>query len=149
LLTDELRANFWHLYADVLWFGVLAGSTTAFLAIFAVRQGASSFEVSLLTAGPAIVNLAFSLSVGHWLEGRPLVRTTFVAALLSRLWYLALIPIPWFLTARGQVWASIWITLLMSIPGTLLAIAFNAVLAEAVPPEWRGHVVGKRIALLA
>jgi MFS family permease len=149
MLTDRLRANFWHLYADVIWFGVLAGSTTAFLSIFIVRQGGSSFEVSLLTAGPAMVNLVFSLSAGHWLEGRPLVGTTYLAALLSRVWYLALIPLPWFLNPRGQVWGSIWITLLMSIPGTVLAIGFNAMLAEAVPPEWRGHVVGRRIAMLA
>jgi MFS family permease len=149
MLTDDLRANFWHLYADVLWYGLLAGSTMAFLAIFAARQGASGFEVSLLTAGPAVVNLAFSLSAGDWLKGRPLVGTTYLAALLSRLWYLALILLPWFLSARGQVWGVIWITLLMSIPGTVLAIGFNALLADAVPPEWRGHVVGRRIALLA
>ena len=149
MLTERLRANFWHLYADVIWFGVLAGSTSAFLSIFVVRQGASSFEVSLLTAGPAVVNLAFSLSAGHWLEGRPLVGTTYLAALLSRFWYLALIPLPWLLSPGGQVWGSIWITLLMSIPGTVLAIGFNALLAEAVPPEWRGHVVGRRIAVLA
>ena len=149
MLTDRLRANFWHLYADVIWFGVLAGSTSAFLSIFVVRQGASSFEVSLLTAGPAVVNLAFSLSAGRWLEGRPLVGTTYLAALLSRAWYLALIPLPWLLSSRSQVWGSIWITLLMSIPGTVLAIGFNAMLAEAVPPEWRGHVVGRRIAVLA
>lgn len=121
----------------------------AFLAIFAARQGASSLEVSLLTAGPAMVNLAFSLYAGRWLEGRPLVRTTYLAALLSRYWYLALIPLPWFLTARGQVWASIWITILMSLPGTLLAIAFNALFADSVPPEWRGYVVGRRNAVLA
>ena len=121
----------------------------AFLVIFAARQGASGFEISLLTAGPAAVNLAFSLSAGRWLEGRPLIRMTYLAALLSRLWYLALIPLPWFLTARGQVWASIWITLLMSIPGTFMAIAFNALFADAVPPDWRGHVVGRRNALLA
>jgi MFS family permease len=37
----------------------------------------------------------------------------------------------------------------MSIPGTALAIGFNALFAEAVPPAWRGHVAGMRNALLA
>lgn len=147
--TAESRANFRHLYADVSWFGLLAGSTMSFLAVFAARQGATGFEVSLLTAGPAVVNLLFSLQAGHWLEGRPLVRVTYLSSVITRLGFVALIPLPWFLAARGQVWASIWITLVMSIPATLLAIAFNALFADAVPPDWRSQVVNRRNALLA
>jgi MFS family permease len=37
----------------------------------------------------------------------------------------------------------------MSIPGTGIAIGFNALFAEVVPPEWRGHVVGIRNAVLS
>jgi MFS family permease len=37
----------------------------------------------------------------------------------------------------------------MSIPGTVLAVAINALLAEAVPPELRGQVVGRRNAIMA
>ncbi len=105
--TAESRANFRHLYAEVSWFGLLAGSTMSFLAVFAARQGATGFEVSLLTAGPAVVNLLFSLQAGHWLEGRPLVRVTYLSSVITRLGFVALIPLPWFLAARGQVWASI------------------------------------------
>jgi MFS family permease len=36
----------------------------------------------------------------------------------------------------------------MSVPGTVLAIAFNAMLADVVPPEARAHVIGRRNALL-
>lgn len=143
------RSNFFHLYADVFWFGILAGSTMAFVAIFAARQGASSLEVSLLTAGPALINLAITLPVGRWLEGRRLIRTTFVSALLTRLGYVALVPLPWLLPARLQVWAIVLLVLLMSLPGTLLVISFNAMLAEAVAPELRARVVGRRNALLA
>jgi len=149
MLTAELRANFRHLYADVSWFGLLAGSTMSFLAVFAARQGATGFQVSLLTAGPAVVNLLFSLQAGHWLEGQPLVRITYLSSVITRMGYVALIPLPWFLAAEGQVWTSIWITLVMSVPATLLAIAFNALFADAVPPDWRGQVVGRRNALLA
>jgi MFS family permease len=48
-----------------------------------------------------------------------------------------------------QVWGIVLITLLMSVSGTIVAISFNAVFAEAVPPDWRAHVVGRRNALLA
>ncbi len=60
-----------------------------------------------------------------------------------------LIPLPWLFAADGEIWALIGLTALMSIPGTFLAIAFNATFADVVPPEWRGHVVGRRNALLA
>jgi len=148
-MDRQLRTNFLHLYADVIWFGVLTGSSMSFLAIYTARLGASSSEVSLLTAGPGVVNLLFSLQAGRWLEGKPLVRITSLSSLLTRLGYLALIPLAWFLNARGQVWAAIVITLVMSIPGTLFAIAFNALLADLVPPDWRGQVVGRRNAILA
>ncbi len=51
--SPPLRANFRALYLDVLWFGVLLGSTMAFISIYATRLGASAFQISLLTAGPA------------------------------------------------------------------------------------------------
>ena len=149
VLTNESRANFRNLYADVFWFGILAGSTMAFVAIYAARLGASSFQVSLLTAGPAVVNLLFSLPAGRWMEGRRLVRVTLWSALWQRSGYLLFIPLPLLLSSGGQVWALAGITLLMSLPGTLLAIAFNAVFADLVAPEWRAQVVGRRNALLA
>lgn len=149
LITPEMRANFRHLYADVFWFGVLAGSTMAFLGVFAARQGASSFQVSLLSAGPGFVNLLFSMPAGRWLEGRPLIGTSFWSSVWHRLGYLVLIPLPWLLSASEQVWSISIIILLISVPGTLLAIAFNAMFAEVVAPEWRAQVVGKRNALLS
>jgi MFS family permease len=37
----------------------------------------------------------------------------------------------------------------MTIPGTALSVGFNALFAEAVPTDWRGHVTGIRNAVLA
>lgn len=148
-LTAQQRANFHHLYLDIAWYGVLSGTTIAFLAVYAARIGANAFQVSLLTAGPAIINLAASLPSGRWLEGRPLVASTYWGALLNRLGYWLLLPLPWLLAPEGELWALILVTLLMSLPGTLVSISFNALFAEAVPPEWRGEVIGKRNALNA
>lgn len=144
-----LRSNFRNLYFDVVWYGVLAGSAIGFLSVYAAHLGASGFQVGLLTAGPGAVNLIFSLPSGRWLENRPLSHTTFRSSILHRFAYLLLIPLPWLLGPRPQVWAIIALTVAMSIPGTLMAIAFNALLADVVPPDWRGHVVGRRNALLA
>jgi MFS family permease len=144
-----MRSNFFHLYADVVWYGVLAGSAIAFIAIYITRLGANAFQVSLLTAGPAVVNLLFSLPAGRWLENRAVITASFWSALWHRLGYMIIIFLPWLFIGRGQVMAVVWVTLLMSVPGTILAISFNAAFADIVPPESRGDVVGKRNALLA
>jgi len=144
-----LRANSWHLIHDVAWYGVLAASSMAFLSVFATRLGATPFQIALLTAGPAVVNLIGSIPFGHWLEGRSLVRTSYRAANWTRAGYLALIALPALFAPAGQIWTLIVLTLIMSVPGTLLAISFNALFADLVPPELRAQVVGRRNALLA
>lgn len=149
LPAPHLRNNFRRLYADIFWFGVLSGSTMAFVSIYAARLGANGLQIGLLTAGPALVNLLFSLPAGRWLDGQPLIRASFWSALLQRLGYLALIALPCLLGSAGQILALILLTLLMSVPGTTFAIGFNALFAEVVPEEWRAEVVGKRNALLA
>jgi MFS family permease len=147
--TAEQRHNFFNLYWDVFWFGILQGSAIAFLSVYAARIGATALQVGLLTSGPAVVNLLISLPAGRWLEGRAMTRVTLVTSLWHRLGYFVLAPLPWLLPEATQVWVLPLIIVLMAIPGTALAIAFNAMFADVVAPEWRAHVVGRRNALLA
>lgn len=147
--NTETRANLKHLYADIAWFGLVAGSVMAFLTIYAARLGATGVQIGLMAAGPAAINLLVSLPAGRWLENRPVIRTTFWSSIIHRLGYLALVPLPWLFTAELQIWSMIGITLLMSIPGALLAISFNAMYADIIPPERRAHVVGRRNMLIA
>lgn len=148
-VPEPLRRNAYSLYADVFWYGVLAGSSIAFLPVYAARIGATAFLIGLLNSGPAVVNLLASLPAAHWLERRSVIRVTYVTSIWHRIGFLLLIPLPLLLPAELQVWAIPFVTLAMAVPGTLLAIAFNAVFADVIPPEWRGHVVGRRNALLS
>jgi MFS family permease len=144
-----LRSNFKHLYWDIGWYGVLSGSAIAFLTVYATRLGGDAFQIGLLTAGPAVVNLVATLPSGRWLESRPIGPAVFWSAAFHRLFYLLWVVIPWLLLPRVEIWAYILVTLLMSIPGTVLAVGFNALFADAVPPEWRPHVTGIRNAVLS
>ena len=145
-----LRWNLRQLYWDVIWFGILAGSTLAFQAVYAARLGATGFQIGLLTAGPAVVNLIFTLPSGRWMEGKPLIRVSYRSAIFQRLGYVFMVALPWaFTSPEGQIWGLIWTTLVMSVAGTVLAIGFNAMFAEVLPPEWRAHAVGRRNILLA
>jgi len=144
-----LRSNIRHLYFDVFWWGILAGSTIAFLGVYATRLGATSLQVGLLTALPAVANLAISLPAGRWLEGRSLIRATLTSSIGQRAGYLLMILLPWLLPGARQMWALELLVLVMSAPGTVLAISFNSMFAQIVPPEHRGRVVGQRNVLLA
>jgi MFS family permease len=143
-----LRSNFHHLYADVFWYGILAGSTLAFIAVYAAHIGANSFQIGLLTGGGAIVNLLGSLPAGRWLENRLPSRAVFQTA-TWRVCYALIVPLTWFLPATLQTPALIALIIAIAIPSTPLSIAFNSTFAHIVPPEWRAQVVGRRNALLA
>jgi predicted MFS family arabinose efflux permease len=141
--------NFRNLYADIAWYGLLAGSAIAFLTIYAARIGASSLQIGLLTAGPAVINLVFSLSAGRWLENRPFIPVTFWTSIVHRLGYLVLVPLPLLLSTQLQVWSLVLLTLVMSLPGTILAISFNSMFADVTPPDQRAQVVGRRNVVFA
>lgn len=149
VIPAQHRANFIHLYLDIAWFGVLNGTAISFMAIFAARQGADGFQIGLLNAAPAIISLAITLPAGQWLKKRSLTRAVFWTSILHRLFYLFWIFLPMFLAPQLQVWALIGLVFLMSIPGTALAVGFNAMFAEVVPSAWHSHVIGVRNALLA
>jgi MFS family permease len=148
-VPDEYRPNFRHLTLDMGWFGVLSGSSLAFLAVYAARLGANGFQIGLLGAMPAVMNLVFAIPAGRWLQQEPISKAVFWTSILYRLGYLLFIPLPWLFHESDQVWALVSLSLLMGIPGTALAVGFNALFAEAVPRDWRAHVAGIRNVVLS
>ncbi len=148
-VPQECRSIFLHLFLDIAWFGILSGSTVAFLAVYATRMGASDQQIGFLSAAPALINLLFALPAGSWLSKRSLGRAVFWTSILQRLFYLVLVPLPVLLMPGAQVWVIILMTLVMTIPGTALVVGFNAQFGEVVPLEWRGYVAGIRNALLS
>lgn len=137
------------MYMDIAWFGIVAGSTMAFLSVYATRQGANPGQIGLLSAVPALVNLLFALPAGGWLSKRPLGHSVFLSAVGTRIFYVVMVFLPVLLLPSMQVSAVIMITLLMSIPATALNVGFNAYYGEIVPMEWRGHMAGARNAIIA
>jgi MFS family permease len=146
---DDLRRTFHYLYWDIAWFGIVTGSTLAYLGVYAARLGATPFQLGLLSAGPAAVGLLVTLPAGHWLQRRPIGRAVFWSAVLSRINLLWWVFLPALLPDALQIWALVATVLVMTIPGTALAVGFNALYAAAVPLAWRSHVAGLRNAILS
>jgi MFS family permease len=146
---DILARNSFHLYFDTAWFGILTGSTLSFLAIYAARIGATSFQIGMINGAQALVNLCIALPAGHWLARRPVDKAVFTSAILQRIFYGVLIFLPVFFTKSGEMTIILISTFVMSIPGTAVSIGFNALFADSVPPESRGRVAGIRNAVLS
>lgn len=148
-VPEAYRSNFNHLVFDIAWFGVLNGSAVAFVAVYAARLGADAAQLGLLNAVPALVILTFALPAGRWLRDKPVGRASVLTSIGQRWFYLVWVFLPLLFAPSGQITALLVTTLLMSIPGTALAISFNALFAAAVPPEWRAQVAGIRNAAFA
>lgn len=138
-----------HLYGEVAWYGVLAGSALGFVVIYITRLGASSSQLGLINAGPALIALLITLPAGRWLARQHIGEAMFRMLVVHRMIYVLWIFLPFVLSPGAQINAYIALTLGMNILGTIITIGFNALYAAAVPPEMRGHVAGIRNALLA
>ena len=147
-VSATAKSNYAHLYWDSFGFGVLSGSTISFVAIYAVRVGASAMQVSLLSSGPAVVNLMFSLPAGRWLGRQQLGPATFRAGTLARIGYLLLSALPWLVPAGFMPLTLLALLLFVAVPNTFWAVGFNALFADTVAPEHRGFVVGRRSVVL-
>lgn len=145
----EYRSNFFHLYLDIGWFGILSGSSINFLAVYAARLGASALQIGLIGAASAAISLLIAIPSGNWVARRNTGQAVFWSSVVYRLGYALWIPLPWLFGAQGQVWAIIVISLLMAIPLTPLGVGFNALFAEAVPSQYRAHVAGMRNIVLS
>lgn len=150
-VPEEYRRNFTHLYFDIAWYGLLAGSAVNFLTVYAARLGASGLQIGLLGALTAAVNLVLAIPAGRWLEKRPVDKAVFWTAAAYRAGYLLWVFLPFLFGAnkQGEIWALIVINFLMGIPLTVVGLGFNALFAAAVPLEWRAHVAGTRNVLLS
>ncbi len=148
-ISTVSRRNFFHLYADTLWFGVLNGSAISFLAVYATRIGATSEQVGIINAAPALMALMFSLPFGAWIEPQSKRRAVLVTAFLMRIYYLPLILIPNRLPEDIQTGLILAMVFLMNIPATGLGVSFNALFAEAVAIEHRAQIAGVRNVLFA
>ncbi len=150
-LPAEYRSNFIHLFFDIGWYGLLAGSAVNFLNVYATRLGASGLQIGLLGAMAAALNLVLAIPAGRWLEKRPIGRAVFWTSIIYRAGFLtwAFLPLLFAENNQAQIWALIAINFLMGIPLAGLGLGFNALFAAAVPVDWRAYVAGIRNVVLS
>lgn len=136
--------NAYNLYAEIAWFGVLAGIANSFLAVFTLRVGGSDTHVGLLSALPALIGIFASIPGSRLVERetKPL-SVLMTTAILNRLGYLGIALVPFFLVTN-QADAIVVLVALLTIPGAIANVAFTTMFGQAVAPENRARVVAIR-----
>lgn len=152
LLLDvpkKLHHNFTTFYWDIAAWGLYTGSSMVFLTVYATRAGATSEQIGLLNAVPAVVSLLLSIPAGLLARRMTIHRGIVLGAFFARATLIVLVFIPSLLPPEWQVPAVILLTVLLAIPNTMINICFGPLFMGAIPPEWRATVVGTRNAINA
>lgn len=146
LTPAQVKANIHHLVGDIAWFGIVWGSIVAFLQVYVVRLGASSFLVSAITYGPALIAIFLQIPAGRLIQRTGYrMRWVIAAGLVYRAFFLAVALIP-FVLMRGRAEATALVWVLSACGSSVSNIVFLAMMADAVTEEDRSRMVSMRFA---
>ena len=146
--TPIQKENFLNVQLDAIGVG-LASAASAFLPVLLTRLGASSFQVGLLTAMPSITGFFLSVAVGRFLRShRDILRWWNGSRLIVFSSY-ALMGLVLFVVPREfVVQAELIIWALLTVPRTVIAVAFTIVMNAVAGPRGRYELLSRRWSLL-
>ncbi len=130
-------------------FGVgIASGIGTFLSVFLVRLGATSFQVGLLTAMPALTGMIFAIAISRFLDRQRNIVPWYSRArflVLSSYMFTGLAPF-FFSNRTPDVIIGIWA--LATIPQTIVNVAFTVVMGQVAGPNRRFYLMSRRWSLL-
>lgn len=142
------RSNFIKVQIDGIAIG-LANAASPFLPVFLTRLNASNFQVGLLTSMPALTGLLLAIPIGRFLQTRPQIvpwysraRLAVVSAFAATGLAALLVPEKQLVTTVLLIWA------LVTIPQTIVAVAFSVVMNAVAGPTRRYELMSRRWSVL-
>ncbi|HVU13816.1 MAG TPA: MFS transporter, partial [Phototrophicaceae bacterium] len=132
--NSAAKSNFRHLVHDMVWYSAGIAATSRFLAVYAIRAGASPIDLGWISSLPALIVLITASFGGWWSRRYPnAARSIYWPALGQRFAFLlpALTPL---LPLR---WQPLWLILSISIPAIpqgVAAVPFMVMMREAIDP---------------
>lgn len=138
------RANFNHLVMDIAWFAIALAATSRFLQFYAIRMGADSMAVSLMTSIPSLI-LVLSVGASAWWRSRYHDSTKAVLwpSIIFRFVYL----LPAFAPFFPLEWRVIWLILGASLPAIGQGVSssiFLVMMRETVASERIAPLLSRR-----
>ncbi|MCL4298582.1 MAG: MFS transporter [Anaerolineae bacterium] len=146
--TPVERQNYLNVQIDAIGIG-LASAAAPFLPVFLARLGASHFQVGLLTAMPAVTGFLLAIVIGRFLQRCHNIVPWFSGArLLTNLAYALTGIVPFLLPRDFVVPAVLLIWAAVTIPQTVVNIAFSVVMNAVAGPEGRYELMSRRWSIL-
>jgi hypothetical protein len=146
--TPVQRRNFINVQIDAIGIG-LASAAGPFLSVFLTQLGATNFQVGLLTAMPAFTGLFSAIAIGAFLQSRRHIVPWFSTARFMVVMSYALTGIAPFIVPRQyvvQAILAIWMA--VTIPQTVVSVAFSVVMNAVAGPKGRYALMSRRWSLL-
>lgn len=115
-----------------------------FIGIFAIKLGASNFQVALLSSGPALISLLSMIPGARYLDKQSdqkkiLSRLIF----FHRLFYLLIAFIPFF-TEDKRASLLVALVALMNMPGSIFNVGWQAYISRVIPVSRRAEAIAMR-----
>ncbi len=147
-LTQRQRKNYLYIQFDAFGVG-LAMAMDPFLPVFLARLGASDQQIGMLSAIPGVSGLVLGLVMARFLETRRSVVPWYSGARLLRILGYALIGVVSLMLPRGYaVVAILALWLLLSIPSSLLSVAYTVLMNAVAGPEGRYALLSRRWSII-
>lgn len=140
LLEQNIRLNVYH--------GIIANialnMVNPFVGIFAVRLGATNYQIGLVSSAPALVGLLSMIPGGKFIDSRiDRKRWCAIFMLMHRLFYLLLAAIPFF-TPDKRAGVLVLTLALMNLPGSIANVSWQGFISRVVPHKRRASAFAKR-----
>jgi hypothetical protein len=133
---------------DSVAMGII-NAVVPFLPVFIVRLGGSAFEVSLLTAIPAVSGFLLAIPIGQFLQGKSRIVPWYSGSrMVAHLSYAVAAVVVLLAPANVVVPALLIVWALAAIPSTVGMVAFPIVMDGAAGPRGRYELMGRRWAIM-
>ena len=139
-LDQNIRLNILH--------GIFNAATldmvNPFTGIFAMKLGASEFQVALLSSAPAAISLLAMIPGAGLIDRQSQKKSlTFLFMLAHRVFFLGIACIPFF---KPTLRATIFVAVIgiMNFPGAIANIAWQSFISKIIPPERRAEAFAYR-----
>jgi MFS family permease len=145
--TTEFH-NYQMMRGDSIAMGII-NSVVPFLPVFIVRLGGSEFEVSLLTAIPAVCGFLLAIPLGQFLQGKPRIVPWYSGSrMVAHLSYAVAAVVVLLAPREAVVPALLVVWAIAAVPSTLGMVAFPIVMDGAAGPRGRYEIMGRRWAIM-
>ncbi|MHB0885711.1 MAG: MFS transporter [Bacillota bacterium] len=142
--ASRLERNIWTNTAHGIFSVAAANMIQPFISIFAIRAGATNFQVAMLSTAPALISLLTMIPGAALVDRRTdKKRLTALFFLAHRFFYFLIALIPFF-TVDHRAGVLVVAVALMNLPGSVSNVAWQGFIAAIIPPDRRPSAFAQR-----